>query len=225
MNFSNRKPFYKRKKIRTIVADGLQKHSAAVLITYTLSIFISAYTLVQSRVETEKSITNQYKIKLDLLEKDMAKIEVENQQYKSWLLENEKVSPVLYEKFEKLNMEIANLRSEKNEIIANVQNNKSNDKNLTQKDLFETYLVKKGSSFYNPQANLLVGVSNVDINRSADIIVNTISHQEAQKIKVTPGSAIQISNGDFVLLVTDVEFITDQVNFTLKTNDISYKKN
>lgn len=129
-------------------------------------------------------------------------------------MENEKVSPVLYEKFEKSNME-----------IANIQNNKSNDENLTQKDLFETYLVRKGSSFYNPQANLLVGVSNVDINRSADVIVNTISHQEAQKIKVTPGSAIQISNGDFVLLVTDVEFITDQVNFTLKTNDISYKKN
>lgn len=124
-----------------------------------------------------------------------------------------------------MNAEIASLCSEKNKVIANTSNDKSNDKNFTQKDLFETYLVKKGSSFYNPQANLLVGVSNVDINRSADIIVNTISHQETQKIKVTPGSAIQISNGDFVLLVTDVEFITDQVNFTLKTNDISYKKN
>lgn len=124
-----------------------------------------------------------------------------------------------------MNAEIASLRSEKNKVIANTSNDKSNDKNFTQKDLFETYLVKKGSSFYNPQANLLVGVSSVDINRSADIIVNTISHQETQKIKVTPGSAIQISNGDFVLLVTDVEFITDQVNFTLKTNDISYKKN
>ena len=115
MSFTKRKPLYKRKKFITGLGDSLQKHSVTVLITYTLSIFISAYTLVQSRVETEKSITNQYKIKLDLLEKDMSQIKLENEQYKAWLLENEKINPTLYEKFQKLNAENAELRREKKE--------------------------------------------------------------------------------------------------------------
>ncbi|MDZ5700949.1 hypothetical protein [Enterobacter ludwigii] len=218
MSFTKRKPLYKRKKFITGLGDSLQKHSVTVLITYTLSIFISAYTLVQSRVETEKSITNQYKIKLDLLEKDMSQIKLENEQYKTWLLENEKINPTLYEKFQKLNAENAELRREKKEINPNISNEQDNEKKLTQIPLFKKYMIRKGASFYDEQANILVGVGNVDVTRSAEIVVNTFSPKEEEKLKVSPGSAIQLNNGDYVLLVTDVEFITDQVSFILKAN-------
>lgn len=218
MSFTKRKPLYKRKKFITGLGDSLQKHSVTVLITYTLSIFISAYTLVQSRVETEKSITNQYKIKLDLLEKDMSQIKLENEQYKAWLLENEKINPTLYEKFQKLNAENAELRREKKETNPNISNEQDNEKKLTQIPLFKKYMIRKGSSFYDEQANILVGVGNVDVTRSAEIVVNTFSPKEEEKLKVSPGSAIQLNNGDYVLLVTDVEFITDQVSFILKAN-------
>ncbi|VAK71377.1 hypothetical protein [Enterobacter hormaechei] len=218
MSFTKRKPLYKRKKFITGLGDSLQKHSVTVLITYTLSIFISAYTLVQSRVETEKSITNQYKIKLDLLEKDMSQIKLENEQYKAWLLENEKINPTLYEKFQKLNAENAELRREKKETNPNISNEQDNEKKLTQIPLFKKYMIRKGASFYDEQANILVGVGNVDVTRSAEIVVNTFSPKEEEKLKVSPGSAIQLNNGDYVLLVTDVEFITDQVSFILKAN-------
>ena len=218
MSFTKRKPLYKRKKFITGLGDSLQKHSVTVLITYTLSIFISAYTLVQSRVETEKSITNQYKIKLDLLEKDMSQIKLENEQYKAWLLENEKINPTLYEKFQKLNAENAELRREKKETNPNISNEQDNEKKLTQIPLFKKYIIRKGSSFYDEQANILVGVDNVDVTRSAEIVVNTFSPKEEERLKVSPGSAIQLNNGDYVLLVTDVEFITDQVSFILKAN-------
>lgn len=218
MNFTRRKPLYKRKKLITVLGDSLQKHSVTVLITYTLSIFISAYTLVQSRVETEKSITNQYKIKLDLLEKDMSQIKLENEQYKTWLLENEKINPTLYEKFQKLNAENAELRREKKETNPNIPNEKANEENFTQMPLIKKYMIQKGASFYNEQANVLVGVRNVDVTRSAEIVVNTFSPKKEEKLKVSPGSAVQLNNGDYVLLVTDVEFITDQVSFILKTN-------
>ncbi|WP_336218030.1 hypothetical protein [Enterobacter hormaechei] len=218
MSFTKRKPLYKRKKFITGLGDSLQKHSVTVLITYTLSIFISAYTLVQSRVETEKSITNQYKIKLDLLEKDMSQIKLENEQYKAWLLENEKINPTLYEKFQKLNAENAELRREKKETNPNISNEQDNEKKLTQIPLFKKYMIRKGSSFYDEQANILVGVGNVDVTRSAEIVVNTFSPKEEERLKVSPGSAIQLNNGDYVLLVTDVEFITDQVSFILKAN-------
>ena len=79
-------------------------------------------------------------------------------------------------------------------------------------------MIRKGSSFYDEQANILVGVGNVDVTRSAEIVVNTFSPKEEEKLKVSPGSAIQLNNGDYVLLVTDVEFITDQVSFILKAN-------
>ena len=218
MSFTKRKPLYKRKKFITGLGDSLQKHSVTVLITYTLSIFISAYTLVQSRVETEKSITNQYKIKLDLLEKDMSQIKLENEQYKAWLLENEKINPTLYENFQKLNAENAELRREKKETNPNISNEQDNEKKLTQIPLFKKYMIRKGSSFYDEQANILVGVGNVDVTRSAEIVVNTFSPKEEERLKVSPGSAIQLNNGDYVLLVTDVEFITDQVSFILKAN-------
>lgn len=218
MSFTKRKPLYKRKKFITGLGDSLQKHSVTVLITYTLSIFISAYTLVQSRVETEKSITNQYKIKLDLLEKDMSQIKLENEQYKAWLLENEKINPTLYEKFQKLNAENAELRREKKETNPNISNEQDNEKKLTQIPLFKKHMIRKGSSFYDEQANILVGVGNVDVTRSAEIVVNTFSPKEEERLKVSPGSAIQLNNGDYVLLVTDVEFITDQVSFILKAN-------
>lgn len=211
-------PVYKRKKFATRMSSVLQKHSGAIFLTYTLSIFISAYTLVQSRVETEKAITNQYKIKLDLLEKDMAQIKSENSQYKEWLLENEKINPILYEKFKNLNEEISELRRKEKDFPTNSHPENRNEENLTEMDLFENYVVRKGSSFYNEKVNVLVGVGNVDVNRNADIIVNTLSPKEEQKLKVTPGSAVQLMNGKFVLLITDVEFITDQVSFSLKTN-------
>ena len=210
----------KKRKIDQLI-PFFQHNAGKAIVIYTIGVFASAYSLVQSQVDSANAIKNQYMVKLDLVEKENNELKSEIKQYRDWLIENEKINPYLYEKFKGMENELYRLN---NEINTNSLNNKpkESDKgtdvvNSTEMFIEQRYEVKAGSSFINNVANVMIGVSKVNVTKEAEINVNDYGSGKSEKIKVSSGDSISIKDNKYVILITDVEFLTDTVTFVLKT--------
>jgi len=159
---------------------------------------------IKSQLETQKIITDEYKAKVDILQKDIEKLQAENTEYKSWLEKEGKVVPSIFI-----------------------------DQNLTMKEEIKRLKLKLEKSSIEPEINqtLKAGIAYIDNELDVSLTLDKVEYGNKATIFIKlPNSDKstqfkEIKAGDLVPFEKDgkkykitfkkVLFVQDLVDFTI----------
>lgn len=210
---------WKKKSFTDSVLKKIEGNIGKIIFAYTALIITCTNGFTKVQVESAESINKVNIEKLNFQSSQIEILKAENEQYKNWLLENEKTNPVIYEKFKAMQNQILSLQSKLNSSEANdsTGGGVKNDDGIS---YHEEYNVYKGRSFMDGQAKVIVGVRNVSPSLQAEISVSEMDGKEMVYNSVAPGKVIPVNEGKYILLVTEVNYLTDRVSFTVKNGGV-----
>ncbi|HEO1797631.1 hypothetical protein ABTC25_09040 [Acinetobacter baumannii] len=182
-----------------------------VTATWAVSTFIledSKLSDVKSQLETQKIITDQYKVKVDILQKDIEKLQAENTEYKSWLEKEGKVVPSIFvAKNLQMQEEIKNLKS--------VIKNNSIEQDANQR-------LNIGTAYINNELDISLTLDEVSIGNKATIYIklpNTTKNIKYDDIRAGYIIPFEKDNKKYKITFTKVLFVSDVVEFTIDSSN------
>ncbi|MDT1912296.1 hypothetical protein FPK81_14770 [Acinetobacter baumannii] len=182
-----------------------------VTATWAVSTFIledSKLSDVKSQLETQKIITDQYKVKVDILQKDIEKLQAENTEYKSWLEKEGKVVPSIFvAKNLQMQEEIKNLKT--------VIKNNSIEQDANQR-------LNIGTAYINNELDISLTLDEVSIGNKATIYIklpNTTKNIKYDDIRAGYIIPFEKDNKKYKITFTKVLFVSDVVEFTIDSSN------
>ncbi|WP_225758925.1 hypothetical protein [Leclercia sp. Marseille-Q4284] len=208
----------KRKKWSQVLLNGAENNFGKVMFAYTVSVIIGTYSISKIQTESAESINRMNQEKIEYYYKQIENLRAENEQYKKWLLESEKATPVMYEKFTQMQAQIVTLKADINSQHP-VPGQKDKDDNVSLASIAVNYDVNKGQSVFDANANVFIGVKRVNVSATAEITVSDVKGGQVKNLTISPGEAISVNNGKFLILPTEINYVFDRVSFLIKTNN------
>lgn len=191
--------------IRSIIS-----HTVLVAgITWAVSTYIlkdNRLKLVQGEVDSQKAISEQYKSKIELLQREVEALRTENFEYKAWLVQSKDAIPVMVPQLLKLKEKVLALEEDAKKI---------NGKNPGNVSLLKEQFVSIGKAYIDRELDLIVTVKKISIDRAADVVIRFPDKSTALEAKVNPGEKWDFSaNGEkFNIVVSEISWIGDRVGF------------
>ncbi|WGM25592.1 hypothetical protein [Acinetobacter pittii] len=175
--------------------------------TWAVSTFVledSKLSDIKSQLETQKVITDQYKVKVDILQKDIEKLQLENTEYKSWLEKEGKVVPSIFvAKNLQMQEEIKNLKAKIKNSSIESEDNQS---------------LSIGIAYINSELDISLTLDHVLVSNKAVIYIklpNTNKNIKYNEIKAGDIITFEKDNKKYKITFTKVLFVRDVVEFTI----------
>ena len=172
----------------------------------------------QGQINNEKTISEQYKAKVSVLEQQISRLRSENERYLAWLSQDSKSFPALTKK-------IADLESKLKETSAKVLLNlpKGIEKIDPLKTLeYKPYSLKetfqKGESFTDPETFATIGISRVSPDYTASGIINIPGKENIELKNIKPGEAWQYEKDgkNYRLTIDAINWIDNSVKASVQ---------
>ena len=103
---------WKRNNFTDSILRKVERNLGKIISAYTLLIVASTYNFTKVQVESAEAINKVNVEKLNFQSSQIELLKAENEQYKNWLLENEKANPVMYNKFKDMQKQISLLQEQ-----------------------------------------------------------------------------------------------------------------
>lgn len=159
---------------------------------------------VKSQLETQKIITEQYKVKVEVLQKDIENLRHENTEYKTWLEKSEFIIPsIVVPEVQRMREEITSLKSKLGQYDQNIDSVKN---------------LKVGIAFIDLDLDISLTLDDVGIHNNALIYFKKPnSNKSIQLEDVKAGREVHFEkNGKkYKIVFTKVLFIGDIVEFMI----------
>lgn len=198
------------------MSNWFENNATKSIITYTLVVIAATWAFstfiledsklvyVKSQLETQKTISDQYKVKVDILQKDIEKLQAENTEYKSWLEKEGKVVPSIF---------IAQNLTMKEEI----KNLKTKlEKNSLNPALDQT--LKAGKAYIDYDLDVSVALDKVAYGNKATIFIklpNSDKNSQFNEIKAGDIVKFEKDNKKYKITFKELSFAQDIVNFSI----------
>ena len=204
------------------MSNWFEDHPAWSIILHTILIAtvmwaISSFLLDENKInlykaQTEncKAVSEQYKVKVELLEKD-------NQKFLRWLENKPDTIPFL-------ELKIKNLESENEQLkgkLASIEKVAEPNIAKQQEDYFYTKDLSKGEAFVDLRTGATIGVSDIGSNYEAKGIISLPGRKAEDIDGVKPGKSWDFEKSDikYKLTVTKVNWLNN--SFQVQVKEIS----
>ncbi|WP_313399896.1 hypothetical protein [Stenotrophomonas sp.] len=180
--------------------------------TWAISTFIlkdNRLGLAQSQLESQIALTEQYKSKVDLLQRDIELIRSENTEYRQWLGEIKDAIPAIAPRIINLKGDIARLEAEVTSLRAENPHAASTP---------VEHSASLGSAFIDEATGLIFTVKKTTPERMATVLVHFPESGSAIESEIDPGKRweFKANNKKYRLTVTEITFILDTVRFRIE---------
>lgn len=203
--------------------NWFERNATPTIIGYTLliagstwgaSTFIlqdSRLNSAQSELASEKALTEQYKSKLELVQRDLEELRNENKEYRDWLGQTKDAIPVVVPRIMELKGDIAALKAEVASLRAANQ--------YAEPEVRECSATV-GSAFIDDTTGLIFTVKRTAPDQTADVLIHFPGSGSPNEFSISPGfQRVFLANGkSFTLTVTSINFVGDIVQFRLQPN-------
>lgn len=196
------------------MSNWFENNPTKSVVTYTLlvvgatwagSTFIlqdNRLSLAKSELESQKVLTETYKAKAELLQKDSETLRTENAEYRSWLAQTKDAVPIMVPRLNELKDRVATLEASSAQATANGTPSAP-----------PGFTARVGTAFIDESAGLIFTVKSVSVNRTAEVYVKLPDRERPINETAIPGSQWDfIADGvSYRLVVASISFLTDEV--------------
>ena len=203
--------------------NWFEDHPARSIIAYTIlvgatvwaiSTFIlkdNRLNLAQSELAAQKSLTEQYKAKTDLLQRDIEIVRAENAEYRTWLGQTKDAIPSIVPRITELKQKIATLEAEVEHAHEQQQ---SASPNIEPPKDFHTSI---GRAFIDDNTGLIFTVQSTYPNSTAKIAVQFPGTETPEFATISPGKQwkFRFKDKEYLVTVTEISFFGDSVGFRI----------
>jgi len=185
---------------------------AIIAVTWAASRFVlqdNRLNLVQSQLEAQKAVTEQYKSKTELLQRDIDALRAENAEYRTWLAQTKDAIPVIVPQITALKEKIARLEGKSGGVSAGIQ---------IKEELIRERSARLGSAFVDDLTGLVFTVTKTTPDLRAQVIVRLPGKDVPVEANIGPGQQwpFKFKDKNYLLTVTDINFLNDTVRFRIK---------
>ena len=168
--------------------------------------------LYKAQVENEQALNRQFNAKIGVLESRIIELSNENKRLYDWVAKEPGSFPALSKEIEALEHQLA---SEREVTESNAPNGLNENKTDVSYSYSESFVI--GQSFTDPLTNATIGVSNVSIQRTADVYLHLPGSSGVEVNSVKPGSSWVYSykNKTYKLTLNTIEWIGSQLQATV----------
>jgi len=180
--------------------------------TWAASTFIlkdNRLALSQSQLESQKALTEQYKSKVDLLQRDIEVLRNENFEYRQWLGQIKDAVPAVVPRITELKEDIARLEAEAVTLRA------TNPSAVSEPVEDSASL---GSAFIDKRTGLIFTVKKTTPDRMATVLVHFPESGSPIEATIAPGKRwnFTVKDRKYRLTVTEITFVLDTVRFQIE---------
>lgn len=185
--------------------------AAATWAMFTFVLQDNRINLVRSELETQKSLTEQYRSKVELLQRDLDATRNENAEYRHWLGKIDHAIPVIVPRITELKEKIASLESSRAAALKSVPNNSI----LRARKETAT----RGTAYVDDLTGAVVAVLSVSVFRTAQISLKLPDKDAPIIADASPGSQWTFTHQDqkLVLTILSISYVGDYVDFQIDT--------
>lgn len=160
--------------------------------------------LARSQLESHKTISDQYKSKVDLLQKDVEALRAENAEYRQWLSSMDNSIPTIVPRIIALQKNIDLLKAE----------SASNGRPTQQPT---NYSARTGSAFIDERTGLVFTVRSTSPDHMAKVSVVLPGKETRIDDNIAPGHQWTFSHQgeNYKITVTTITFLSDTVLFRI----------
>lgn len=195
-------------------------------VTWATSTFIiddNKVNLYKAQVGDRQAVAEQYKAKIDVLESELIKLREQNSRYLKWLQSQPASFPMLESRIMKLEEENATAKK----ILAHPQGEHHLENMTTgvfkntgsQKALPYNYFkdMEKGDAFVDPYTGATLGVSSIDSNNTAKIVLVLPGEKKQSIDDAKPGDSWDFSQFGlkFSIILTKISWLGDRIEVTV----------
>ncbi len=194
------------------VAKSVITHTIVIAgTTWAVSTFIlqdNRIALVRSELESQKTLTEQYKAKTELLQKDLEVLRTENSEYKTWLAQSKEALPIIVPRILELKQQVIKLEGEAAEL-------KKQNPAATSANREKT--VELGRAFIDQETSVIFTLKKTSPDRVATVVVKLPDQTNYLEQSVLAGQQWKFkANGKiYSLMLTQVNFYSDTVNLVI----------
>lgn len=195
MRFRKRKPATRNRSLKE--KSSLRDHSVIVLVSYTVLVAASTWAAFNFMFDVNK--IDNYKSKIEVLEKHNTILSDENKKYLTWLEKSKDTIPYFENTLSELSMEIVNLKKS-----ASPSEQPSLGKSIgTDLEVF------KNDSFVSSDGTLVFGLSDVDVYGNATVSVTFRGIEKFSRKTVVSGTVLPMSEGKYKasIIVKKVNYV------------------
>jgi len=178
--------------------------------TWAVSTFVfqdNRINLLKSETDSQKAIAEQYKSKVELLQREIDGVRAENAEYRAWLYQAKDAVPIMVPRLTELKAKIAELESR----TLNVQASEAVAAPPAEAR------VSRGKAHIDHATGLVFTVLNVDVERRARVAVKLPGQNTAQELTVYAGWQwkFEFKHSQYTLTLSEVNFPGDSVSIQL----------
>lgn len=179
--------------------------------TWAVSTFIlsdNRVALVQRQLDAQEALTEQYKAKTELLQRDLEDARGENAEYRQWLSQTKDAIPVMVPRLLALNKKVGELEAERSKLLASGAEAPALSAKLS---------ASLGVAYIDPETGLVFTVKNTKPDMTATVLIKFPESGSQQEYKINAGKQWPFSVGSmrYALTVTEISFFGDRVSFQI----------
>lgn len=205
------------------MAHWFERNATPAIVTYTLVIVTATWAvstfilkdnriaLAQSQLETQKALTDQWKQKTEILQKDLEAARSENAEYREWLGKIDGAIPAVMPRITELKNRISVLESQVKEPVP--------AGGLIEYRLAQlnSHGANVGSAFIHDTLGVIFTVKKTFPDSTAEVLVQLPDKPTPIEEKITPGKrwTFEVDGVTYGLIVTNIIFLADRVEFRI----------
>jgi hypothetical protein len=179
--------------------------------TWATSTFIlqdNRLNLARSELETQKSLTEQYKSKTEILQRDIDALRSDATEYRTWLGQTKDAIPAIVPRITELKGKVALLEAESTRLRAAAP---------TTPKAVDEHSVALGIAFIDNVTGLVFTVKAIAPNRMATVVVKLPDRDLPFESTIGPGQqwSFKSAGKNLLLTVTEIKFFEDVVRFQI----------
>lgn len=179
--------------------------------TWATSTFVlqdNRLNLAKSELESQKSLTEQYKSKTELLQRDIDALRTENAEYRAWLGQTKDAIPAIVPRIVELKSKVAVLENEAQQL-------------RVQHPSTQTIAVEQsatlGKAYIDDETGLIVTVKKTMPDRTAQLMVRFPDKEAVIEATISPGQQWKFNakGRSYQLTITEISWWADSVRFRI----------
>lgn len=179
--------------------------------TWAVSTFViedNRLNLAQAQLEAQKALTEQYKSKSELLQRDIDAIRSENSEYRSWLGKIDNAIPVIIPTITELKQKISELEAAAAIIKSVSPVDVQPDRDVT---------VRVGTAYIDAETGLIFTVISTNPNRTAKISIKLPESDAPMEDEISPGKQwrFKFNGEEFLITAVTISFLGDFVDLRI----------
>lgn len=201
------------------MSNWFESNATKSIISYTLivagttwaaSTFIlqdNRLSLLRGEADSQKTLAEQYKSKVELLQRELDNVRAENAEYRVWLGKTKDAVPVMVPRLTELKARVDALEAENKELT---KTSPKPAKNTEQR-------VDIGRAYLDEGTGLIFTLKRATVNRTAEVIIRFPGRDGTTEQTVNPGQTwdFQANGKKYSLVLTEVSFIGDYVTLRI----------